>query len=94
VSAHSLYPPNPFRYSYVSVTANWVTGIVYVLFVDESVHVSDCDDEGQYVDGGVDLAGECLPVSGVLYLMLISLFSRWRSIASLSSLIPCMKGEI
>ena len=39
--AHSLYPPNPFRYSYGSVEANWVTGIFYVLLIHERIDIPD-----------------------------------------------------
>jgi hypothetical protein len=40
----------------------------------------------------VVVVGGRLPVRGVLYLRLGSLFSLWRSIASLRRLMPCMQG--
>ena len=109
-----MYPPNPFRYSYGSVTANWVTGIVDGLLVGKRIDVADCEtgNSSQLVivagAGGAavdeDSKGPLgkvrnvedgdLLVRGVLYLMLMSLFSRCLSMASCKRLRPCMKGSI
>jgi len=58
-----LDPPNPFRYSYVSVTANWVTGIVDGLLVGEGVYVAD--GEGSFVLD-IDVLVLSVPLDGFL----------------------------